>query len=61
VPVIATEHGLGTDDDERAAFIPQRLRVKSAIDDGAPVRHIHWSPLDNFDGLRPQAEAVSFR
>lgn len=51
-PVIVTEHGLGTPDDAlRASFIPPALAgLKSAIDDGVPVRgYIHWSLLDNFE------------
>jgi beta-glucosidase len=65
VPVIVTEHGLGTDDDElRAAFIPAALAgLKSAIDDGVPVRgYIHWSLLDNFEwifGYKPKYGLVS--
>ena len=52
VPVMVTEHGVGTDDDrQRAAFIPAALRqLKLAIDDGVPVLgYIHWSLLDNFE------------
>jgi beta-glucosidase len=51
-PVIVTEHGLGSDNDGlRASFIPPALAgLKSAIDDGVPVRgYIHWSLLDNFE------------
>jgi beta-glucosidase len=59
-PVIVTEHGLGTENDSlRAAFIPPSLAgLKSAIDDGVPVRgYIHWSLIDNFEwifGYRPK-------
>jgi beta-glucosidase len=60
LPVIVTEHGVGTDDDAlRARFIPAALtHLKQAIDDGVPVRgYVHWSLLDNFEwifGYKPR-------
>ncbi|MEG3178716.1 family 1 glycosylhydrolase [Sphingomonas sp. RB3P16] len=52
VPVLVTEHGIGTDDDrQRAALIPAALvALKAAMDSGVPVLgYIHWSLLDNFE------------
>lgn len=52
VPVIVTEHGVGTDDDGiRQWLIPQALReLKRAMDEGVPVLgYIHWSLVDNFE------------
>jgi beta-glucosidase len=52
VPVLVTEHGVGTDDDRlRTEFILASLaELKRAIDDGVPVKgYIHWSLLDNFE------------
>ncbi|WP_226017939.1 family 1 glycosylhydrolase [Novosphingobium sp. FKTRR1] len=54
VPVIVTEHGVGTDDDTiRAWLIPAALReLKVAIDEGVPVLgYVHWSLIDNFEWL----------
>lgn len=54
VPIMITEHGFATDNDEqRAAFIPPALKyLKDAIDDGVPVLgYIHWSLLDNFEWI----------
>jgi len=59
-PVLVTEHGLGVEDDSlRVAFIPKALEgLKSAIDDGIPVKgYAHWSLIDNFEwifGYRPR-------
>ena len=53
-PILVTEHGLGTSDDaQRAAFIPPALAgLKSAIDEGIPVRgYVHWTLLDNFEWI----------
>lgn len=53
-PVIVTEHGVTTTDDAlRATLIPAALAgLKSAIDDGIPVRgYVHWSLLDNFEWI----------
>lgn len=52
VPIMVTEHGVGTDDDRvRATFIPAALReLKAAMDEGVPVLgYIHWSLLDNYE------------
>jgi beta-glucosidase len=64
-PVLITEHGLGSDNDQlRAAFIPDALRgLKRAIGDGVPVLgYIHWSLIDNFEwyfGYRPHFGLVA--
>ena len=52
VPVLVTEHGVGTNDDRvRAALIPAALRdLKAAMNDGVPVKgYLHWSLLDNYE------------
>lgn len=52
VPILVTEHGVGTTDDrQRAMLIPAALQhLKAAIDDGVPVKgYIHWSLLDNYE------------
>jgi beta-glucosidase len=52
LPIVVTEHGVGTDDDAlRAQLIPAALAaLKSAMDDGVPVKgYVHWSLLDNFE------------
>lgn len=60
VPILVSEHGVGTDDDAiRTRFIPEALAgLKQAIDDGVPVRgYCHWSLLDNFEwifGYKPK-------
>jgi beta-glucosidase len=60
VPILVSEHGVGTDDDAvRASFIPEALAgLKAAIDDGVPVLgYCHWSLLDNFEwifGYKPK-------
>jgi len=60
VPVLVSEHGVGTDDDTlRARFIPAALEgLKQAIDDGVPVLgYMHWSLLDNYEwifGYKPR-------
>lgn len=51
-PVIVTEHGIATtDDQQRIAFIDTALEgVKRCIADGIDVRgYVHWSLLDNFE------------
>jgi beta-glucosidase len=66
VPVLVSEHGVGTDDDTvRAALIPAALRdLKNAIDDGVPVMgYCHWSLIDNFEwvfGYRPKFGLASY-
>lgn len=65
VPVLVSEHGIGTADDmQRAAFIPPALKsLKAAMDAGVPVLgYIHWSLLDNFEwvfGYEPRFGLVS--
>jgi beta-glucosidase len=52
LPIMVTEHGVGTDDDSlRAWLIPAALAaLKLAIDDGVPVLgYMHWSLVDNFE------------
>ena len=54
VPILVTEHGVGTTDDTiRAQFIPEALaELKKAIEDGIPVRaYCHWSLIDNFEWI----------
>ena len=54
VPVLVTEHGMGTPDDSlRAAFIePSLAGLLDAIDEGVPVLgYCHWSLLDNFEWI----------
>jgi beta-glucosidase len=65
LPILVSEHGVGTDDDAvRAAFIPAALAaLKQAMDEGVPVKgYIHWSLLDNFEwifGYKPKYGLVS--
>jgi len=60
VPVLVSEHGVGTEDDTlRARFIPAALEgLKQAMDDGVPVLgYMHWSLLDNYEwifGYKPR-------
>jgi beta-glucosidase len=52
VPVLVSEHGVGTADDRvRANLIPAALaELKKAIDEGIPVKgYLHWSLLDNYE------------
>ena len=54
VPVLVTEHGMGTPDDSlRAAFIePSLAGLLDVIDEGVPVLgYCHWSLLDNFEWI----------
>ena len=65
VPILVTEHGVGTDDDAlRSAFIPAALtELKKAIDEGIPIKgYFHWSLLDNFEwifGYKPHFGLVA--
>ena len=65
VPVLITEHGVGTDDDrQRAALIPAALgHLHDLIAEGVPVMgYIHWSLLDNYEwvfGFGPKYGLVS--
>jgi len=54
VPVLVTEHGMQTDDDEqRAAFIPRALAaLAEEIAAGTPViGYCHWTLMDNFEWI----------
>ena len=54
VPVLVSEHGVGTEDDSvRAAFIePSLAGSRQAIDDGVPVLgYCHWTLMDNFEWI----------
>ncbi|MDQ6418472.1 family 1 glycosylhydrolase [Paenibacillus sp. LHD-117] len=51
-PLMITENGIATDNDERrVAFIDQALKgVQACISEGIPViGYMHWSLLDNFE------------
>jgi beta-glucosidase len=60
VPVIVTENGIGTaNDEQRIRYVQEALRgVQSLLDDGLNVRgYFQWSLLDNFEwalGYRPK-------
>ncbi|WP_298200077.1 family 1 glycosylhydrolase [Novosphingobium sp.] len=60
VPVLVSEHGVGTDDDRvRAELIPAALAgLHQAMADGVPVLgYCHWSLIDNFEwifGYKPR-------
>jgi beta-glucosidase len=60
VPILVSEHGVGTDDDTiRANLIPAALaELKRAMEDGVPVLgYCHWSLIDNFEwifGYKPR-------
>lgn len=52
VPIMVTEHGVGSDDDTlRASLIPAALdHLRAAMADGVPVKgYLHWSLIDNFE------------
>jgi len=54
VPLLVTENGIATaDDEDRIRFTDEALRgLASAIADGADVRgYVHWSLLDNFEWM----------
>lgn len=60
VPILVSEHGVGTPDDSiRAAFLEPSLEgLAQAIADGVPViGYCHWTLMDNFEwifGYGPQ-------
>lgn len=60
VPILVSEHGVGTPDDSiRAAFLePSLAGLAQAIADGVPVLgYCHWTLMDNFEwifGYGPQ-------
>jgi beta-glucosidase len=52
VPIIVTENGIATNDDEqRVEYTRGALQsLRAAIDDGIDVRgYLHWSMLDNYE------------
>ncbi|MGP3916288.1 glycoside hydrolase family 1 protein [Nonomuraea sp. 10N515B] len=52
VPILITENGLATDDDQRRiAYTQEALgHLRDAIEDGIDVRgYLHWSLLDNYE------------
>jgi len=52
VPVLVTENGIGTDDDDqRVDYVRRALKgVRNCLDDGIDVRgYTYWSALDNFE------------
>jgi beta-glucosidase len=52
VPVLVTENGMATDDDDaRIAYTRAALEgLAKCIDDGIDVRgYLHWTLLDNFE------------
>jgi beta-glucosidase len=54
VPIIVSEHGVGTTDDRvRARLIPAALaELRAAMDEGIPVKgYCHWSLIDNFEWI----------
>ena len=54
VPVLVSEHGVGTEDDTvRAGFIEPSLKgLKEAMDAGIPVLgYCHWTLMDNFEWI----------
>ncbi len=54
LPILVTEHGVGTDDDRiRANFIPAALaELSKVVAEGVPVKgYVHWSLLDNFEWI----------
>ena len=54
VPIIVSEHGVGTDDDSvRAQLIPAALvELRRAMAEGVPVLgYMHWSLVDNFEWI----------
>ena len=54
VPVLVSEHGIGTEDDSiRAGFIePSLVGLAQAIADGVPVLgYCHWTLMDNFEWI----------
>ena len=55
VPVLVTEHGVGTADDTvRARLIPAALAgLRQLIAEGVPVKgYMHWSLIDNFEWVQ---------
>jgi len=65
VPIIVTENGIGTsDDNQRIRYLTEALEsLRRCVDEGADVRgYFQWSLLDNFEwnfGYRTQFGIVS--
>jgi beta-glucosidase len=65
IPIIMTENGIGTDDDEqRIRYLTEALHgLSNVIADGIDVRgYFQWSLLDNFEwtfGYRPKFGIVA--
>jgi beta-glucosidase len=65
LPILVTENGLATEDDEqRIAFTTEALQsLAEAIADGADVRgYVHWTLMDNFEwfaGFAPKFGLVA--
>ena len=65
IPIIMTENGIGTNDDEqRIRYLTGALAgLANVIDDGIDVRgYFQWSLLDNFEwtfGYRPKFGIVA--
>jgi beta-glucosidase len=65
IPIIMTENGIGTDDDEqRIRYLTGALTgLSNVLDDGIDVRgYFQWSLLDNFEwtfGYRPKFGIVA--
>jgi beta-glucosidase len=58
VPLLVTENGIATDDDQqRIAYLQAALQgVGRCLEDGIDVRgYLHWSLLDNFEWARGYA------
>ena len=58
-PVLVTENGIGTaDDEQRIAYTSSALEgVRRCIDDGVDVRgYLHWTLLDNFEWMAGYAK-----
>jgi beta-glucosidase len=58
-PVLVTENGVGTDDDElRISVTASALEgVRRCLDDGIDVRgYLHWTLLDNFEWMAGYAK-----
>ena len=54
VPILVSEHGIGTEDDTiRAGFLePSLAGLQQAIADGVPVLgYCHWTLMDNFEWI----------
>lgn len=59
VPVVVTENGMATDDDDaRIAYTTAALQgLERCVDDGIDVRgYLHWTLLDNFEWMAGYAK-----